>query len=228
MIELPFLAFMLTAHSTGMGPEVTRRYRFLALGDSYTIGERVEEGERWPVQLTESLRAAGFPMEPPAIIARTGWTTDELATAIVRYAPQGSFDLVTLLIGVNNQYQARAPDEYRQQFRSLLQTAIGLAGGNPQKVIVLSIPDWGVTPYANARDRQKIGMQIDVFNNINLRETHVAGACYVDITPISRQAEYDLALLAEDGLHPSRKMYAAWVELLLPQAEATLRTSTPR
>jgi lysophospholipase L1-like esterase len=122
--------------------------RFLALGDSYTIGERVAKNERWPVQLAARLRAHGVPITDPEIIAVTGWTTDELDAGIQAAQPQGPYDLVSLLIGVNNQYRGRSPEEYQAQFADLLQQAIGLAGGDPTRVIVLSIPDWGVTPFA--------------------------------------------------------------------------------
>jgi len=197
--------------------------RYLALGDSYTIGESVAEAERWPVQLATRLQATGVPLEPPQIIARTGWTTDELMTAIERQNPQGPFDLVSLLIGVNNQYRGRDSAEYRAQFHTLLQTALTLAGGKPSHVIVLSIPDWGVTPFGRGNDRPKIASEIDQFNAINREETVQAGAHYVDITPISRQAAGDATLIAEDGLHPSGKMYRLWVELVEPIAQAALK-----
>lgn len=197
--------------------------RYLALGDSYTIGESVAEAERWPVQLATRLRATGLPLDPPQIIARTGWTTDELKTAIERQNPQEPFELVSLLIGVNNQYRGRASVEYRTQFRALLQTAVMLAGGKPGHVLVLSIPDWGVTPFGQGNDRQKIATEIDEFNAINRAETLRAGAHYVDVTPISRQAASDITLIAEDGLHPSGKMYELWVKLVEPIALAALR-----
>ena len=146
-----------------------------------------------------------------------------MLAAIAEANPQGPFDLVTLLIGVNNQYQGRDQETYRQEFRILLGLAIDLAGGDPSKVLVLSIPDWGVTPFAQDRDRDQISLEIDQFNAINLDETRAAGAYYLDITPNSRQAANDPALLAPDELHPSAKMYAAWVELMLPQAKVILR-----
>jgi lysophospholipase L1-like esterase len=197
--------------------------RFLALGDSYTIGEGVDPAQRWPAQLTEALRDQGLGIEDPLIIARTGWTTGDLLAALAEADPQGPFDLVTLLIGVNNQYQGRDLATYRQEFRSLLGLAINLTGGDPSKVLVLSIPDWGVTPFAEGRNRAQINLQIDQFNVINLEEAQAAGANYLDITPNSRQAADDLALLAPDGLHPSESMYATWVDLMLPQAKETLK-----
>jgi lysophospholipase L1-like esterase len=197
-------------------PALEKNMRYLALGDSYTIGENVAEAERWPVQLAARLSEQGIPTAEPEIIAVTGWTTDELAAGIHQAKPQGPYDLVTLLIGVNNQYRGRDPEEYRQQFADLLQQAIGFARDEPARVIVLSIPDWGVTPYAAGRDTVQIAAEIDAFNAINREEAEKAGVAYVDVTAVSRQAAHDSSLIAADGLHPSGKMYAAWVELLLP------------
>ena len=189
--------------------------RILSLGDSYTIGEGVAESDRWPVQLADRLREHGIPCDDPFIIARTGWTTDELDAAIMQAAPAGPFDLVTLLIGVNNQYRGRGAEEYREQFRGMLDRAIRLAGDRPGHLLVLSIPDWGVTPFAEGWDRDRISAEIDTFNAINRSETLAAGALYVDITPSTRDSNAP-DLLAEDGLHPSARMYARWVDLALP------------
>ncbi|HYC60302.1 MAG TPA: SGNH/GDSL hydrolase family protein [Thermoanaerobaculia bacterium] len=189
-------------------PEQTR---YLALGDSYTIGESVPESERFPVQLARDLALGA-----PTIIAKTGWTTDELNAAIDAANPQGPYDLVTLLIGVNNQYRGRDAEQYRGEFAALLQRAIGFAAGDAKKVIVVSIPDWGVTPFAEGRDRAKIASEIDRYNAINREEASRAGAQYVDITPISRGT--DIALVAGDGLHPSGKQYSEWVKLISPIA----------
>jgi len=195
---------------------------FLALGDSYTIGESVAESERWPVQLARMLRDEKINIGQPRIIARTGWTTDELAAAIDQENPKGPFDLVSLLIGVNNQYRGRSKEEYREQFVELLKRAITFAGGNPSRVIVLSIPDWGVTPFAEGRDRAHIAMEIDGFNAINREEALRAKAQYVDITPVSRQAKDDPDLIAGDGLHPSGRMYAQWASLVAGKTRAVL------
>lgn len=189
---------------------------YLALGDSYTIGEAVAADQRWPVQLVARLQQQGLNIGEPFIIARTGWTTDELMAGLAVQQPKGTFDLVSLLIGVNNQYRHRDTAEYRQQFRELLQQAIAFAGGKASHVLVLSIPDWGVTPFASGQDRQTIADEIDQFNQINQEETRQAGARYVDITPISRKADTDRTLLADDQLHPSGAMYKAWVELASP------------
>lgn len=195
---------------------------FLALGDSYTIGERVGVPERWPVQLAGLLRAAGIEVGEPRIVAKTGWTTDELAAAIAAERVSGTYDLVSLLIGVNNQYRGRSADEYRSEFRGLLTTAIGFAGGRAGRVVVLSIPDWGVMPFAEGRDRAKIGVEIDQFNAIAKDEAVRAGAKWVDITPVSRQMKPGWA--AADGLHPSGAQYAEWAALALAPARAALTT----
>ena len=196
--------------------------RFLALGDSYTIGESVEPAGRWPVQLAALLRAQGVNVGEPTIIATTGWTTDELSAGIDRANPQGTYELVSLLIGVNNQYRGRGLDEYRHQFVALLNRAIAFANGKPSRVLVLSIPDWGVTPFASGRDPVAIAAEIDAFNAINREEAERLGAHYVDATPFSRLAANDPSLIASDGLHPSGKMYAKWARLALPAARDAL------
>ncbi len=184
--------------------------RMLALGDSYTIGESVQENDRWPMQLVDMLREAGNNFEKPEIIAKTGWTTDELIAAIKEANPQGPFDLVSLLIGVNNQYRGNSLSIYREEFEFLLRKAIDFAGGDIKKVIVVSIPDWGVTPFAEGRDREKIAQEIDAFNEANEQITESLGVTYVEITKDSRLAATDLSLTAEDGLHPSSKIYKQW------------------
>lgn len=195
--------------------------RYLALGDSYTIGEGIEPDGRWPVQLAALLRAEGYDLAEPEIIAQTGWTTDELDAAIDRVGPQGPYDLVSLLIGVNNQYRGRPLDEYREQFRSLLARAVAFAGGEPRRVIVLSIPDWGVTPFAEGRDRAAIARAIDAFNAANKEETRVAGAAYVDVTADSRALRGPREL-ASDGLHYGKEMYARWAGAALGAARGCL------
>jgi len=202
--------------------------RYLALGDSYTIGEGAGEQDRWPVQLAGLLRARGVDLGDPHIIAVTGWTTDELSAAIDREDPRGSFALVSLLIGVNNQYRGRSSAEYRTQFAALLQRAISFAGGEAGRVIVVSIPDWGVTPFAEGRDRAQIAAEIDAFNRINREETERLGARYVDITPQSRAIAGNAAAFAPDGLHYSGTTYAEWARLALPSAlAATGAPATP-
>jgi len=197
-------------------------FTFLALGDSYTIGESVDSLLRWPVQLAASLRRDGVRMEEPIIIARTGWTTSELAQGIEEAAPAGPYDLVSLLIGVNNQYRGGDQEEFRAEFLGLLSRAIGFAGGDVERVLVLSIPDWGVTPFAEGRDRAQIAREIDAFNRIKRQESEAAGVWFVDVTGISREATTDPTLVAGDGLHPSGVMYARWVEAALPVARGIL------
>ena len=191
--------------------------RYLALGDSYTIGESIPEGERWPNQLVGALTSQGLPTEV-TLIARTGWTTEELWQGIQAREIEPPYDLVSLLIGVNNQYRGYDINEYREQFIFLLNKSIEYAGGNPNRVIVLSIPDWGVTPFAGGRDREKIAKEIDEFNSVNREESEKAGVHYFDITPISRGAADEPDLTAGDGLHPSGKMYRIWAEMILPIA----------
>jgi len=197
--------------------------RYLALGDSYTIGQSVSPEGRWPVQLAEQMRAQGYAVEEPLIVAQTGWTTGELSVAIDRQDSQGPFDLVSLLIGVNNQYRRGDAEVYRAEFRRLLERAIRFAGGQAGRVVVLSIPDWGVTPFAEGQDRARIGSEIGRFNKVNREETERASARYVDVTPLSRQAAQDPTLIARDGPHPSAEMYAGWADLALPEALAVLR-----
>ena len=199
--------------------------RFLALGDSYTIGEGVPERERWPVQLVARLRAGGAKIGDPQIIARTGWTTDELAIAMDAARLEPPYALVTLLVGVNNQYRGRGLDEYRAQFHSLLMRAIELAGADPRRVIVVSIPDWGVTPFARdgRRDPAQTAAQIDAFNAAARMDADAHGALFVDITGISRDPRHR-HLLGADGLHPSGEQYARWVEAIGPVAAEILET----
>jgi lysophospholipase L1-like esterase len=196
--------------------------RLLALGDSYTIGQGLAEDARWPTQLTARLREQNIAIGAPELIAKNGWTTDDLAQALDLLQPRGPYDLVTLLIGVNDQYGGRAVEDYRPKFRALLQRAIELAGGRAAHVLVVSIPDWSVTPFATRFDPAEIEAEITRYNAVNREETQRAGARYIDITPSSRTASGDDTLLADDGLHPSAKMYDAWVQLILPAARSAL------
>lgn len=190
---------------------------YLALGDSYTIGQSVSEVERFPVILTNQLNKMGHSYNAPRIIAKTGWTTDELASAIVDENIKDTFDLVTLLIGVNNQYRGRDVENFRKEFKSLLNQAIDFAAGNKDNVIVISIPDWGVSPFAANKDREQIAMEIDLFNKIKKEETEDSGVRFVNITGISRSALNDPGLIAEDGLHFSGKMHELWVDEIIKQ-----------
>ena len=190
----------------------------LALGDSYTIGEGVAASESWLAQLVRMLRARGVAVADPTIIARTGWTTDELLAGIDSARLECPYDLVTLLIGVNDQYRGGSAAEYRPRFRELLERAVKFADGNPTHVIVVSIPDWSVTPFADGRDRGAIARAIETFNAANREEAILRGARYVDITHSSRAAADDPDLLAADGLHPSADMYDDWGRLVCPTA----------
>lgn len=192
--------------------------RFLALGDSYTIGESVEPEERWGHQLVAQLRGEGIDVALPEIVATTGWTTDELAAAIPESDISGRYDFVTLLIGVNNQYRGRSAAEYVEEFSELLRTAIDYSGGNTQNVLVISIPDWGVTPAGDDVDRARVAAEIDVFNDLAAHRARQYGARWINITDLSRLALDDPALTAPDDLHPSGPMYTLWVERILPVA----------
>ena len=205
------------AVSLAAGPVAAKPLRYLALGDSYTIGEGVPEYSRWPEQWCKALRRQGTEIATPKIVARTGWTTDELAAAMTAAEPLGHWDRVSLSIGVNNQYRGGDLGNYRVEFTALLQRAIALTGGHADQVWVLSIPDWGVTPFARSsgRNRAQIGHEIDRFNAINHEVALAHGAHWIDITHVSRQHGAEERMLADDGLHPSGAMYALWVERIM-------------
>jgi lysophospholipase L1-like esterase len=198
--------------------------RYLALGDSYTIGEGVPEDGRWPVLLARALRAEGIALEDPRVIATTGWTTDELAGAIDAAEPLGEWDFVSLLIGVNNQYRGRDLGNYRDEFGALLLRAIAFAGGRVDRVLVLSIPDWGVTRFGagSGRDLGHVSRELDAFNAAAREICAVHGVVFVDITPVSRELGAEPAMLADDGLHPSAAMHALWAARALPVARRLL------
>jgi lysophospholipase L1-like esterase len=202
-----FLFFSLTMHAQ-------KEIKFLALGDSYTIGESVAESERWPNQLKDSLEKRHIHLTAPRIIATTGWRTDDLRHAMDKEHLKNEFGLVSLLIGVNNQYQSKSPKQYAQQFEELLRMAVALAGGQKENVFVISIPDYGYTPFGKPK-QEAITKDIDLFNSINREITEKYGIDYVNITDISRRAVSEPSLVASDGLHPSGKMYALWVERIV-------------
>lgn len=189
-------------------------HTYLALGDSYTIGELVPLRFSFPYQAVQLLRKAGIPFAAPEIVAKTGWTTDELAAAMTEYSFLPSYDFVSLLIGVNNQYRGRSATEYATQFEELLKQALHFAGGQPRRVAVLSIPDYGVTPSGQNMDPEKIACAIDEFNRINRSISEQYGVHYIEITKGSRDALHDPELIAEDKLHPSAKEYAKWATKL--------------
>ena len=198
--------------------------KYLALGDSYTIGEGVPEAGRWPMVLARALRAVGVALEEPRIIATTGWTTDELSAAIDAAGPLGEWDFVSLLVGVNNQYRGRSLADYRAEFEALLVRAIGFAGGRADRVLVLAIPDWGVTPFgaASRRDVAQIARELDAFNAAAAEICGAHGVAFVDIASVARERGAEAAMLAGDGLHPSAAMYALWAEQALPVARRLL------
>jgi lysophospholipase L1-like esterase len=198
--------------------------RFLALGDSYTIGEGVAADQDWPHQLAAALRARGSAIADPEIVARTGWTTDELSAAMDAHAFHSPYALVTLLIGVNNQYRGRDVVNYRAEFRKLLERALALAGGDARHVVVVSIPDWGVTRFGaeSGRDLARIALEIDAFNAAAAQISTTLHARYVDVTAISRDRGGAADMLVGDGLHPSAAMYARWTAAIAIQAQAAL------
>lgn len=194
---------------------------FLALGDSYTIGQDVSPGERFPAQTLSALRSHSIAIANPQYIATTGWTTIDLQNAIAQQNPQGPYAAVTLLIGVNDQYQGLDTGGYRTRFTQLLQKAIQLAGNRINRVFVLSVPDYSVTPFGGGSTT--IRDQIDEFNTINQQITLANGVAYINITDISRAAANDPSLIASDGLHPSGKQYLLWTEVLAPAMERNLK-----
>lgn len=219
------LAFAgLAGCATSHGQDDRMTLDYLALGDSYTIGEGVPEAGRWPVQLAQRLRTQGVPLAEPRIIATTGWTTDELLAAMDAAEPLGQWEFVTLLIGVNNQYRGRGVDEYRAQFTTLLERAQRLAGGRTDRVLVVSIPDWGVTPFAtaNGKDPARIARELDAYNAAAREVSAARGIAFVDITPVSRERGAEPAMLVDDGLHPSGAMYALWTDRIAPVARERL------
>lgn len=193
---------------------VAKKYHYLALGDSYTIGEMVAPPDNFPGQVYDMMKNDTVDFQPARIIAKTGWTTDELETGIIaanNAEPlRSSYDFVSLLIGVNNQYRGRSVESYKPEFEELLKKAIRYADNRADRVVVLSIPDWGVTPFANGRDRAQIAREIDAYNAANKLVAEQYNVHYINITPWTREAAADNSLLASDGLHPSGKEYKRW------------------
>jgi len=196
----------------------SNKMTYLALGDSYTIGEAVEAKDRYPHQAVEMLKASGIIFSEPKIIATTGWTTDELKKGIQAADIHGkTYDLVTLLIGVNNQYRGRPLDNYRSEFRQLLEDAIAFAKGDKSHVVVLSIPDWGVTPFAVNRgsDQEKVAREINHYNQAKREITQEMGVAYIDITEHYRINGMKPESVVSDQLHPSGLIYQFWAEKLM-------------
>ena len=205
--------------------DMNKSVTYLALGDSYTIGESVATADSYPHQISTLLEENQIGVALPKIIATTGWTTADLLTAIDSAKLTQNYSFVTLLIGVNNQYRGYDISIYQEEFISLLNKAITFANGDKNKVFVISIPDWGVTPFAKKHDKSavQIGKEIDDYNKIAKELTVAAGVSFTNITPASKNAAKDISLLAEDGLHPSGKMYAKWADAVLPKILKTLR-----
>lgn len=211
--------------TTQQNPDTSSRitYNWLALGDSYTIGQSVQPTERFPAQTVSILKSDSIKFSNPIYIATTGWTTTSLINAINQQNPTDTFDLVTLLIGVNDQYQRMDTGGYRTRFTQLLIKAITLAKNNKKRVVVLSIPDYSVTPFVSASDKSRVSKEIDQFNFINKQVTLSYNVAYIDITPSTRQAATDPSLIANDGLHPSGKEYAKWAQLLAPEIKKAIK-----
>lgn len=206
-----FLSFYLMSI---METTAQQNYSYLALGDSYTIGEGLPLEDNFPHQTVDLLRKKGMSIADPEIVAKTGWTTDELMDAITKRTLKSNYDYVSLLIGVNNQYRGRDIATYQKEFEQLMLQAIQFAGDKPQHVFVLSIPDWGATPFAERRDRAKIASEIDHFNVMNKKTSEKHKVHYIEITTGTREVKQDLSLVAEDKLHPSKKEYTRWAEKL--------------
>jgi lysophospholipase L1-like esterase len=191
-----------------------KTYSYLALGDSYTTGEQVGLTKSFPYQTVQLLRKAGFNFYAPEIIATTGWTTEELKLAIDESILQSSYDFVSLLIGVNNQYRGRSAEEFRLHLRVILELAIQRAGGNANNVIVFSIPDWSVTPFASGKNKDQIRSEIDLYNFICRAEADHFQTNFIDITTSQRKDGNMEDFLAPDKLHPSGREYFKWAEQL--------------
>ena len=212
--------FLLSTFSYSQELKIEKtKIQYLALGDSYTIGESVDEKYSWPIQLKFNLlnSDSNTSLDSVRIIAKTGWTTSDLLNYISNIKINNNYDLVSLLIGVNNQFRGYDTNIYEKEFEKLLIKSICFANSNFSNVFVLSIPDYGVTPFGKLRDSEKIKSEINLYNEINYKISKKYGVLYFDITDISRLAEFDSTLLADDMLHPSKKMYNLWVEKIVDQ-----------
>jgi len=200
---------------------------YLALGDSYTIGEAVDPDGRWPEILSKNLRQRGLDIEVKKVVARTGWTTDELLHAMEAddSLNTSTFDVVSLLIGVNNQYRGYGIKQYEREFEELLKKAVNLAGRKTNRVFVVSIPDYGVTPFAKENDKNGaiIAKELHEYNRVAKNIADEYGVRFFDITPISLKAIWEEDYVAKDKLHPSAKMYAEWAQYIEPGVFQLLR-----
>jgi lysophospholipase L1-like esterase len=228
---MPFVRTSALVFAAAMNSTMTSAHaadRFLALGDSYTIGEGVAPDQRWPMQLAERLRADAIALDDPEIVATTGWTTDELSAAMDAKSFSPPYALVTLLIGVNNQYRGRSLANYRKEFSALLARALALAGERANRVVVVSIPDWGITGFAraNGRDAHRVGIEIDAFNATAREIARDRGIAFVDVTSLSRTAGDHDDMLVADRLHPSAAQYALWTDAIFAAARQVLMPTT--
>ena len=217
VLLFPFLCLFISCNSSSEKVEETtpvieeQPLTYLALGDSYTIGESVSEEARWPLQLADSLRKRGVEIDKPKIIAKTGWTTGDLLSGMdVQLEDGEQYDLVSILIGVNNQYQGRSIEEYEQELQTIFDRAIARSKTGAAGVFAVSIPDYGATPFGASR-AEEIAKEIEEFNAVFERIAEAHDVPFYNITPVSKRAKNEPDLVAEDGLHPSGKMYSLWV-----------------
>ena len=199
-------------------------YSLLALGDSYTIGEGVEQAASWPYLLSERLESAESITLLPEVVARTGWTTSDLLNGIERQALATYYDVVSLLIGVNNQYRGLGLESYRSELLQLVEIAVALANNKRSSVVIVSIPDWGISPFEKDRDKEQVGREIDQYNHVNRSLAEEFGLRYVDVTGVSRTCSDRPLYFAADGLHPSGDQYELWIEPIVPVVKDMLKT----
>ena len=225
---LVLFSILLMLSSCGSTSEIPRatsaenNISYLALGDSYTIGESVAEQERWSVQLSQKLRDSGYSVQSPKIIARTGWRTDELLAAMDEQLGEEKYDLVSILIGVNNQYQGRDLEQFQEELELIIQQAIQKSKNGAENVFVVSIPDYSVTPFAQGSNVDEIAHEIMVYNERCMITSSNYGVKYFYITDISEEAATNPDFVADDGLHPSGEMYRRWVERIFPEVKQML------
>lgn len=227
MFKIIALLLLFPMISFGQAIQLENPIRFLALGDSYTIGQSVPMQARWPVQLSDSLEMRGFTIDTLGIIATTGWRTDNLLNAITnKHLDDKDFNLVSVLIGVNNQYQGRPISQYVTELSAILDSALLYAGGDASHVFVVSIPDYAYTPFGQqSGNPQQISAEIDQYNAISEEMAAGLGIVYFDITGISRQGLDKPEYVANDGLHPSGIQYTEWVKLILASIDENLTGS---
>lgn len=208
--RIPVLLLLLLGPITSIGQNES--IPFLALGDSYTAATSESTINSWPEQLVQILKKKGTSVNTPEILAKAGWTSTDLLKTIEAQQLVPSYGLVSLLIGVNNQYKGKDINIFKEEFPKLLDTSIALAQNNPKNVFVLSIPDWSVTPFARLRDKKKIVKELNNYNTIIEEEAKKRNVMFIEITQSSRNAAVNPSLIASDSLHPSKKMYKIWAK----------------